>query len=118
MRADGLLERRGPAPATADLPRGGAPEPVAAALERIFDELRDIRELLSGARKPWLTVDEVARLTGRAPFTVRRWVKEGRLRATRVSGTGPRGRLLIARDQLQGLIAAGLGGDVPAALGG
>jgi excisionase family DNA binding protein len=91
---------------------------LGPVLAQILDALHEIRERLAGAHKPLLTIEEVAQLVGRAPFTVRRWVKEGRLKATRVSGTGPRGRLLVGREELQGLIAAGLGGDVPAVLGG
>ena len=33
-----------------------------------------------------LTVPEVARRLGRNPETVRRWIREGRLRANRVEG--------------------------------
>jgi excisionase family DNA binding protein len=91
---------------------------LGPVLAQILDALTEIRERLAGAHKPLLTIEEVAQLVGRAPFTVRRWVKEGRLKATRVSGTGPRGRLLVSQDQVRGLIDAGLGGEVPAALGG
>jgi excisionase family DNA binding protein len=111
MRSKNLPCRRDP-------PAGEEAARLGPLLAKILDELEEIRQRLAGAHKPLLTVQEVAQLVGRAPFTVRRWVKEGRLKATRVSGTGPRGRLLVGRDQLQGLIAAGLGGEVPAALGG
>ena len=80
---------------------------------RILTELKALRELLHGSRKPLLTIDEVARLTGRNPYTVRTWVKTGRLAATRVHGTGPRGRLLVARDELDRLLTDGLAGRVP-----
>jgi excisionase family DNA binding protein len=88
--------------------------PMGPVLRQIVDELREIHEMLAGARKAFYTVDEVAELTGRTPYTVRRWVSEGRICATRVQGTGPRGRLLIAHDQLQQLIGSGRGGTVPA----
>jgi excisionase family DNA binding protein len=87
---------------------------LATTLEQILDGQRELRELLAGRSKPLLTIEEVAELTGRTSYTVRRWVKEGRLTATRVSGTGPRGRLLVAREQVQRLVAAGLGAEVPA----
>jgi excisionase family DNA binding protein len=83
-------------------------------LTQILAEIRALRELLQGARKPLLTIDEVARLTGRDPYTVRRWVKEHRIRATRVHGTGPRGRLLVAREELDRLLAGGRAGSAPA----
>ena len=91
---------------------------LGPVLAQILDALHEIRERLAGAHKPLLTIEEVAQLVGRAPFTVRRWVKEGRLKATRVSGTGPRGRLLVGHDEVRKLITAGVGGEVPAALGG
>jgi excisionase family DNA binding protein len=90
---------------------------LGPALQQIRDELREIREMLAGARKEFYTIDEVAEMTGRTPYTVRRWVSAGRISATRVQGSGPHGRLLIARDQLQQLIGSGRGGTVPADVG-
>jgi excisionase family DNA binding protein len=92
----------------------GLTELLKPVLEQLLVNVREIRELLAGSHKDWYTVEEVAELTGRTPYTIRRWVKEDRITATRVSGTGPRGRLLIAREQLQRLIAMGKGGEVPA----
>lgn len=106
--------RRVAAPATMALRQTGTPDPLAPVLAEILDGLRDIREMLRGMRKDYYTVAEVAEMTGRTPYTIRRWLAEGRITATRIEGTGPRGRLLIARDQLQRLVASGLGGEVPA----
>jgi excisionase family DNA binding protein len=94
----------------------GGPDGLGPVLEQILSGLRDIRALLSAARKEYYTAEEIAQLTGRTPYTVRRWVKQGRIAATRVSGTGPRGRLLIAREQVQRLIEEGRGAGVPHAL--
>jgi excisionase family DNA binding protein len=118
MRNVSRFNRHGTVPATAPVPPDGSADRLAPVLGEILAGVRDIRELLTGTRKEWLTVEEVAELTGRATYTVRRWIAAGRLKAVRVRGTGPRGRLLVARSELQGLISAGLGGDVPAALGG
>ncbi len=73
----------------------------------------DIRHLLTERRKDYYSVDEVAGLTGRSAYTVRRWISEGRVEATRIAGTGPRGKLLISREQLQRIVASGLADRVP-----
>ena len=43
-----------------------------------------------GAQVKFLTTEEVAEMTRRSIFTVRRWIREGRLKAVKVGG-----RLLI-----------------------
>jgi excisionase family DNA binding protein len=92
---------------------------LVAALNTLFAPLKAdleyIRATLSARRKDFFTVEEVARLTGRSAYTIRRWITEQRLKAIRVSGTGPRGRLLVPRAELEVLIAAGLGDDIPEA---
>jgi excisionase family DNA binding protein len=75
--------------------------------------LEDVRAGLSARQKPFYTVEEIAEMVGRSAYTVRRWISEGRLKAGRVMGTGPRGKLLIGRDQLNRLITEGLAGRVP-----
>jgi excisionase family DNA binding protein len=74
--------------------------------------------MLAGTRKEYYTIEEIAQMTGRTPYTVRRWVAEKRILATRVSGTGPRGRLLVAREQLERIISSGFGGEVPTGVSG
>jgi excisionase family DNA binding protein len=80
------------------------------ALEGGLDELR---ALLAPRRKDFYLVEEVAALAGRSEYTVRRWVAEGKLRATRLAEGGPRGRLLIPRAEMQRLIATGKGDGIP-----
>lgn len=82
-------------------------------LQEILRLTEDIRRTVNRHRKDLLTVDEVAAMVGRTPLTVCRWVREGRLRATRVEGTGPRGRLLIPSEQLSRLVHQGLGAELP-----
>jgi excisionase family DNA binding protein len=85
----------------------------------VLAAIKDIRSLLTERETPLLSVEEVANITHRSAYTVRRWVAEGRIAAIRVEGTGPRGRLLIARDELAKLVELGLADGVPgAALGG
>jgi hypothetical protein len=111
------LNKPTPPSVTTTTPPVSAADQLAPVLAEILSGLRDLRDLLTGVRKEWCTVEEVAGLTGRTPYTVRRWVQEYRIEATRVSGTGPRGRLLIAHGELRKLIAAGTGGEIPAAVG-
>ena len=65
------------------------------AVNEVRETVREIRDRLAGTTKSHYTVEEVAEMTGRAPYTVRTWIKAGRLQAERVDGSGPRGRLLI-----------------------
>lgn len=74
--------------------------------------VEDLREIVRGRAKSHLTIEEVAESTGRAPYTIRTWVKSGLIAAVRVSGTGPRGRLLVPRAELEKLVASGRGGKV------
>ena len=63
-------------------------------LQTVDEKLNEILDRLAGACKSHYAVDEVAKMTARSPFTVRRWISEGLICATRLAG-GPRGRLLI-----------------------
>lgn len=80
-----------------------------ANLTKLDSRLDEVRDLVAGRSKEHLTVSEVAEMTGRSAYTVRRWISDGRLNASRVSNTGERGRLLIHRDELRRLISGGLG---------
>jgi excisionase family DNA binding protein len=80
---------------------------VAVALHNIFRILSQIQASVAGKQKPWLTANEVAQYTGRTAFTIRRWISNGLIEAKRLPGTGQRGRLLIARDELTRLLSNG-----------
>jgi excisionase family DNA binding protein len=92
----------------------GVDRSLVAVLDHLLAEVHDIRGLLEGRLKSLYTVEEIAEITGRSAYTIRRWIAEGRLGATRVAGTGPRGRLLISRVELAKLVPAGLSTGLPA----
>jgi excisionase family DNA binding protein len=85
-------------------------------LPTVESGVRDLKDRFNRRTKTHLTVEEVAEITGRAPYTVRRWIKEKRIRAQRIKDGGPKGRLLIQREEIERLIADGLGAEVPDAV--
>jgi excisionase family DNA binding protein len=97
-------------------PATGVDDPLVDVLGRLFREIAEIRALLAGRVKSHYAVEELAEITGRSAYTIRRWISEGRLDATRIEGTGPRGKLLIARDQVQRLVTSGIGDRIPPTL--
>lgn len=97
-------------PATAQV---AEPVDLAAAVASIISELREIKQAIASARKSHYTIDEVARMVGRSAFTVRRWISEKRISASRVPGTGPKGKLLVSREELSKLIDLGRAENVP-----
>ena len=92
------------------------PGEIMPLIRQIFTALDDIRTQLGGLRKSHYTIAEIASVTGRAEYTVRAWIKQGRIRAIRVPGTGPKGRLLVPREEFEKLVGSGLAGQTPAAL--
>jgi excisionase family DNA binding protein len=89
-------------------------DPLVRVLDRLFDAVNEIREQFSGVRKSHHTTEEVAKATGRSAYTIRRWVAEGRIKAIRVPGTGPKGRLMIPHDELQKLVISSRAGQLSA----
>lgn len=76
---------------------------------QILQGIDEIRQILNGRSKSLYSVEEVARLSGRSAYTVRTWIRDGLITATRVEGTGPRGRLLIPHAELAKLLPLGRG---------
>lgn len=86
---------------------------VLGMLADVQTELKELSAQLRRNAKPLLTIAEVAELTGRAPYTVRRWVKEGLIRAERVEAMGPRSRMLVPRSEILKLLDQGKAEGVP-----
>jgi excisionase family DNA binding protein len=86
---------------------------IRHSLPALDHKLEALRELLAARRKEHYVVEEVAELTGRSPYTIRRWVSEGKLQAIRLRDGGPRGKLLVPRSELERLVASGQGKNVP-----
>jgi hypothetical protein len=103
--------RTGPGPARIATDR---PEELLGLIRGLVAAVDEIRRLLTGRHKDYFTVEEFAEIVRRAPYTVRVWVRDGLVRAIRVSGSGPRGRLLIPRAEIDKVINSGHGSDVPA----
>lgn len=82
---------------------------ISEALGRtIIEKLQLIEDVLRAREKPYHSVEDVAQRYGRSAYTVRRWISEGRLKATRLRDGGPRGRLMIAREELTRLDGTGI----------
>ena len=90
-------------------------EEMYGLLIYVKDAIEYVRAQLAAKRKDHYTVPEFGDLVRRSPYTVRRWIAEGRVKAVRVQGTGPKGRLLVPHDQLDALVVAGMGTEIPAA---
>jgi excisionase family DNA binding protein len=87
-------------------------------MQKMAVSMEEIRRQLEGKCKEQYTIEEVADFVRRSEYTVRRGVREGRLRAERMIGTGPKGRLLISRAELSKLIPQGKGAALSLAIVG
>lgn len=76
----------------------------AIGMADLFAMLREIKEQQRG-KKEFYRVEEAADILGRKPYTIRRWIKRGRLTATRVFGTGPKGRLLVTGESIASVVS-------------
>lgn len=97
---------------------GGSAPAIAARLERLetglgklFDALDVVRGLVAAkvVVKEWYTTNEVARILGRRPYTVREWCRLGRVNATRThAGRGEVEEWRISHQELQRIQNEGL----------
>jgi hypothetical protein len=75
-------------------------EPLEEQLSRMQAMLASLVE--QQKIKDWYTTDELARLTGKAEFTVREWCRLGRIHAQkRRSGRGAYAAWVISHDEWQ-----------------
>ena len=86
---------------------------LIAVMRGLDTKLDAIHGQINGQLKPLYSVGEIADMVDRSAYTVRRWISEGLIDAIRVSGTGPKGRLLIPRGELKKLVELGLGETIP-----
>jgi excisionase family DNA binding protein len=82
-------------------------EQVLALLQEVRGMFREILEHLKKKVKDWYTTKEAADQLGLAEFTIRRYARDGRLESLRVSGPGPKGRILLSRASLDAVMQNG-----------
>jgi hypothetical protein len=92
----------------------GLGDQLVARLDKIDADLSEIRKKLDAivdakSMKDWYTTVEVARLTGKAEYTVREWCRQGRIQARKKPcGRGKAGEWLISHDELTRFMNEGL----------
>jgi hypothetical protein len=84
--------------------------PIAEKLDRLAERLGKLENRIEAVvigrlDKDWYTTEEVAVLMDRAPWTVRQWCLQGRVRAKKRTGTD---RWLVSRAELERLMNEGL----------
>jgi hypothetical protein len=76
---------------------------IVSRLERLDERISELKDLLltQAAVKEHYTTEEVARITGKADFTVREWCRRGRIRAIKKwSGRGKHQGWAIPHEEL------------------
>jgi len=91
---------------------------VAEELSRLREEVREVSEWLHGHTKDFFTVAEVATIVQRSPYTVRRWLKEGRIEGIKINdhpnnpNSPNKGQYLIAKEELAKIVNQAKGQNV------
>lgn len=83
---------------------------IAKNIDRLADRIESLEKRIEAVvvgrlDKEWYTTEEVAVLMDRAPWTVRQWCLQGRVRAKKRSGTD---RWVVSRDEVERLMNEGL----------
>lgn len=83
---------------------------IAKNIDRLADRIESLEKRIEAVvvgrlDKEWYTTEEVAVLMDRAPWTVRQWCLQGRIRAKKRSGTD---RWVVSRDEVERLMNEGL----------
>ena len=104
------LAQPGGKPVTPAVPRielARLREAMQLLAEEIGALRQDLRVALSprAKAKPFYTVTELAEQFGRSPYTIRRWIRAGKIDAVKLNSGGPRDQYLIAHDDVAELIA-------------
>jgi hypothetical protein len=82
-------------------------EEILKRLERLEELLVELVE--KNTVKDWYTVEELARMAGREPFTVREWARNGRIRAEKkLSGRGAHASWTVSHSEWQRFQREGL----------
>ncbi len=80
-------------------------------LEERLTKIEAMLAVLVGRQqvRDWYSVEEFARIVGRAPFTCRQWCRQGRINAEKkTSGRGAHASWVIAHAELQRFQREGL----------
>jgi excisionase family DNA binding protein len=71
--------------------------------EEILARLRALQGNSTLPNKDFYSVEEVAQYVHRSPYTVRKWILDGKMKAVRVAGSNSHGRKLIPHAELSRL---------------
>lgn len=83
-------------------------------MHEIIDRLERIEKAIAAilerqVNKEWYSTEEIARLLGRAEFTVREWARHGRIHAEKkISGRGKFQAWVISHQELERIQREGL----------
>ena len=90
------------------------PVSIIMTLENVAEQLENIQMLLTRLVeremvKDWYSVEEFARIVGRAEFTCREWCRHGRVKAEKKgSGRGAHASWAVSHDELRRFQREGL----------